>query len=191
MKIGRFIETQERRQDTLCARETGLLSKLAEKEKKLERTEKTLAKTRKEQILVLQAANHQRMCKGADKKTDDEDRIRHDAVHKYYTMIEQREDLIKSRHKEHRQKSMVAFRTRKEKFDHEAVCGAAADIRDREDHMKAMTKLERYEDKLNRGQARSTAAKSTRSNQMSLFWERHNDRISQYKDFEVATELNR
>lgn len=130
------------------------------------------------------------MRKGADKKTEDEEKIRYEAVQKYYTMIEQRENLIKSRNKEHRQKSMVAFRTRKDKFDQEAVCGAAADIRDREDHMKAMTKLEHYEDKLNRGQARSTAAKSTRSNQMSMFWDRHNDRISQYKEFKVETELN-
>lgn len=121
-----------------------------------------------------------------DKKFEDEERIQSDAVTKYYAMIEEREHIIKSRRKENRQKSMVAFRSRKEKFDTEAVCGAASEIRDREDHFKAMTKLESYESKLNQGQARSMAAKSTRSNQMSAFWERHNERISQYKEFEES-----
>ena len=56
-KIARFIETQERRQDNLCVREHGLLKKLQEKEKKIERNEKTLAKTRKEANQMLAANN--------------------------------------------------------------------------------------------------------------------------------------
>ena len=60
-KISRFIDTQERRMDGMATRQTVLDARMTEKEKKVERTEKNLAKTRKEQSLILQAANFKRM----------------------------------------------------------------------------------------------------------------------------------
>ena len=53
MKIGRFIETQERRVDGLSARENILQRRMLEKDKKIAAAEKNLAKTRKEQTIVL------------------------------------------------------------------------------------------------------------------------------------------
>jgi len=52
-KISRFIDTQERRMDGMATRQTVLDARMTEKEKKVERTEKNLAKTRKEQSLIL------------------------------------------------------------------------------------------------------------------------------------------
>jgi len=62
--------------------------------------------------------------------------------------------------------------------------GANKDVKEREDHVKAMTKLEHYEDKLNKGQARSMACKSNRVNHLSTFWDKHNDRLTNFKEVE-------
>ena len=53
------------------------------------------------------------------------------AVSQFQSMIAERESNRISRHKEHRQNSLAAFRSRKEKFDHEALTGKKRDIEDR------------------------------------------------------------
>lgn len=98
MKIGRFIETQERRVDGLSARETILQRRLQEKEKKIAAAEKNIAKTRKEQTLILQAANNERMNKGKEKMAEESSKIQYEANNHYSKMIIDREDMIKSRH---------------------------------------------------------------------------------------------
>jgi hypothetical protein len=69
--------------DSLENRRAVLETRMNEKEKKIERTEKNLAKTRKEQSLILQAANHERMNKGKEKKNEDNDKIMFDSVQRY------------------------------------------------------------------------------------------------------------
>jgi hypothetical protein len=69
--------------DGLDRTRANLETRLNEKDKKIERNEKNLAKTRKEQSLILQAANNERMTKGKEKKTEDNDKIMFESVTRY------------------------------------------------------------------------------------------------------------
>jgi hypothetical protein len=131
------------------------------------------------------------MNKGKEKKAEESSKIQYEANNHYSKMIIDREDMIKSRHQEHRQKSMAAFKSRKEKFDSEQLLGGQKSLKDYEEHVIAMTKLERYEDKLNRGMARSMACKSNRVNHLSNFWDQHTHRLNSFKEQHDNHELDR
>ena len=47
-----------------------------------------------------------------------------------------------------------------------------------------MSHLERYEDKMDRGQNRSLACRSTKVTQMSIFWDKHAEKVNQQKENE-------
>jgi len=53
------------------------------------------------------------------------------------------------------------------------------EIKDKEGFKKAMSHLERYEDKMDRGQNRSLACRSTKVTQMSMFWDKHAEKVNQ------------
>jgi len=88
-------------------------------------------------------------------------------------MVGERENISMSRHREYRQQSLQAFKSRAEKNHLEISRNQASALNETRQYAKAMTQLERYEDKLNKGNARFQACKSTKVSQMSTFWDKH------------------
>ena len=80
---------------------------------------------------MVAASNFEKVKRCAEKKAEDQEKVQANALSVYQSMIAERESNRISRNKEHRVNSLAAFRSRKEKYDHEAINGKERDIKDR------------------------------------------------------------